>query len=106
MANERMYLYCKHCGARLYMGKHSYGPMHFSSDKVMKEFGKKLQQFYEDHYYCPGTDEKGFLYDTDYSEDDDPKYDSDYCEVCDFGIVYESSRIYMSLYKFNKTEIY
>lgn len=107
MANERMYLYCKHCGARLYMGKHSYGVMHFSSYDVMNNFGKKLQKFYEDHHFCPGNSEENcFLYDTDYFEDEDPRYDTDYAEVYDFGIVYESSSVYSELYKFNKTEIY
>lgn len=106
MANERIYLYCKHCGARLYMGKHSYGIMHFSSDKVMNDFGKKLQQFYEDHHYCMGNKEEQFLYDTIYSENGDSRYSTDYDEVYDFGIVYESSEIYTSLYNFNSSERY
>ena len=102
MANERMYLYCKHCGARLYMGKHSYGIMHFSNDEVMNNFGRKLQKFYKDHYYCHGSlSETSFL-----SGYNDPKYESDYSEVYDFGIVYESSGIYPLLCKFNVSETY
>ncbi len=106
MANERMYLYCKHCGARLYMGKHSYGNMHFANDIIMNNFGEKLQRFYDEHLYCRGNNKHCFLYDTDYSEKEDPKYDTDYAEVYDFGIIYESSDVYPLLCKFNETEIY
>ena len=91
MANERMYLYCRNCGARFYLGKHCCGPFHFS-DNYAASIGEELEKFYEDHAYCDG----GF-WNSEHAEKVDERYETDYDGVSDFGIVYESSAIYMKM---------
>ena len=93
MANERMYLYCRNCGSRFYLGKHSLDAFHFSP-----EYGKRLvnelEKFYSKHAYCFCDNE---LWNSDIAERVDERYATDYAYVSDFGIVYESSDIYMKL---------
>lgn len=93
MANERMYLYCRNCGARLYLGKHSITAFHFSPE-YGKRLADELESFYSKHAFCAW--DNNFRESND-AERVDERYSTDYAYVSDFGIVYESSDIYMKL---------
>lgn len=93
MANERMYLYCRNCGARLYLGKHSIAAFHFSPE-YGKRLANELEKFYSDHAFCYAD---YVFWESGDVEKVDERYATDYPHVSDFGIVYESSDIYTRL---------
>ena len=53
MANNRIYLECKGCGEKFFMGKR-FGDAYFISDYPAdkKPFKDRLNDFYENHFYC------------------------------------------------------
>ena len=91
MANERMYLYCRNCGSRLYLGKHLCSAFYFSTNYA-ERIGEELEKFYSDHAYCDGE-----FYKSEYAERVDERYKTYYDGISNFGIVYESSDIFMKL---------
>ena len=47
MANNRMMIRCRSCGATLVIAKHFLSPWHTAPD-----LDDKLSEFFEEHYYC------------------------------------------------------
>lgn len=90
MANERIYLYCRNCGKRFYLGKHSIDSFHFANKEYRDNLGCMLEEFFEQHTYCDGR-----FNESEDAENVDPRYMTDYSFVGNFGIVYESSDNYI-----------
>lgn len=86
MANNRMYLRCRGCGAHLFLGKSNLGGFWYESynDVPLEE---KLNEFYEEHNYCGKPKETSIWYD----EEAFPLPED--CDGCDgsFDIVYETT---------------
>lgn len=84
MANNRIYMRCRGCGACLYLGKsYLHGYYYTKTEGCLEE---KLNRFFEDHNYCPGEKAAYIPYDEEVfrlPED---------CGGCDgsFDIVYEN----------------
>lgn len=56
MANNRMYLECKGCGEKFFIGKR-FGDAYYISEYPQvydKPFKTRLNDFYENHFYCKG----------------------------------------------------
>ena len=58
MANDRIYMRCKSCGQKLYIGKSMGGGFYYPD--WMSELERKLNDFYYDHTFCNGGDEGTF----------------------------------------------
>ena len=50
MANNRLYIRCKQCGACVFIGKHFGGTLKTSIDS--ETFVNALNDFYHEHCYC------------------------------------------------------
>ncbi len=86
MANNRIYMRCKGCGAWLYLGKTFLQGYFIRQPETL---GEELNKFYDDHNYCenPRVDLSCVPYDAEaFPLPDD-------CNGCDgaFDIVYENT---------------
>ena len=85
MANNRIYMRCRGCGAVLFLGKSNYGGYWYDSYRGLP-LERKLNDFYEEHNYCDKVPTNGpWPYDEEYFPM--PK-DCGGCDGC-FDIVYE-----------------
>ena len=85
MANNRIYLRCRGCGACLYLGGSNLGGYYY--DNYHGPLDSKLNSFFADHNYCENEKPKY----TPYDEENFPMPDD--CDGCDgsFDIVYENT---------------
>lgn len=56
MANNRLYIRCKQCGGTICIGKEYGNGLHHGEYRELP-FIDRLNEFYQEHYYCAGNHE-------------------------------------------------
>lgn len=84
MADNRIYLRCRQCGAGFFLGKYYLGNTYYLDEKLFNL--NKLNEFYEEHHWCNNE----LSYDCNFYE---PKFEpKDVNAENQFEIAYEFYR--------------